>query len=126
MKNRKKEETTSRRQRGKREEFASFSEDVQRSPVKLRINAILGGFAGGGTSARSRKRHLKGVMNLQSQAPHVQHGSYTNTLAISFTNEEYGLTILGHEDPLVIRVHIANADGMGSCKRSSLRHPAIP
>ncbi|XP_072071914.1 uncharacterized protein [Arachis hypogaea] len=62
------------------------------------------GFAGGGISKSSRKRHLKEIY-------HVGEGSRSPDLpTISFTKEDAAGIIPGHDDPVVITIIVANAN----------------
>ncbi|XP_072076794.1 uncharacterized protein [Arachis hypogaea] len=65
---------------------------------------INGGFAGGGISNSSRKRHLKEIY-------HVGEGNRSPDLpTISFTKEDTTGIIPGHDDPVVITIVLANAN----------------
>lgn len=65
---------------------------------------INGGFAGGGISKSSRKRHLKEIY-------HIEGGEGSPNLpTITFTQEDAVGIIPGHDDPMVITVILANAN----------------
>ncbi|RTK77762.1 hypothetical protein DRJ71_17415, partial [Enterococcus faecalis] len=65
---------------------------------------IHGGFAGGGISKSSRKRHLKEVYHVEGgeEAPDIP--------TITFTKEDAAGIISGHDDPMVITIILANAN----------------
>ncbi|XP_016192975.1 uncharacterized protein LOC107633896 [Arachis ipaensis] len=65
------------------------------------IHMISGGFAGGGLTKSSRKRHLKRVYQVGSESPDLP--------TISFTKEDGQGVIPGHDDPVVITMIVANA-----------------
>ncbi|XP_072058269.1 uncharacterized protein [Arachis hypogaea] len=62
---------------------------------------ISGGFGGGGLTKSSRKRHLKEVYQVGGEAPDLP--------TISFTKEDEQCINLGHDDPVVITMILANA-----------------
>ncbi|XP_072058120.1 uncharacterized protein [Arachis hypogaea] len=65
---------------------------------------INGGFAEGGISKLSRKRHFKEVY-------HVREGDRSPDLpTITFTKEDVAGIIPGHDDPMVITIILANAN----------------
>ncbi|XP_016165207.1 uncharacterized protein LOC107607819 [Arachis ipaensis] len=68
---------------------------------KRHIHMISGGFGGGGLTKSSRKRHLNEVYQVGSEAPDLP--------IISFTKEDGQGIILGHDDPVVITMIMANA-----------------
>ncbi|XP_015940200.1 uncharacterized protein LOC107465743 [Arachis duranensis] len=68
------------------------------------VHIINGGFAGGGISKSACKRHLKEVY-------HVREGDGSlNLPTITFTQEDAAGIILGHDDPMVITIILANAN----------------
>lgn len=70
------------------------------------MGAIVGGFASGGSSSNARKLHLKAVLQIEAKAQFKK----TRGPIIIFSDEDFGPTILGHDNPLVISVIIGNAD----------------
>ncbi|XP_072074326.1 uncharacterized protein [Arachis hypogaea] len=62
---------------------------------------ISGGFAGGGLTKSSRKRHMKEVYQVRSEGP--------NLPTISFTKEDGQGIVPGQDDPVVIIMILANA-----------------
>ncbi|XP_072077995.1 uncharacterized protein [Arachis hypogaea] len=68
------------------------------------VHMINGGFAGGGISKSSRKRHLKEVY-------HVGEGDRPSDLpTINFTQEDAAGIIPGHDDPVVVTIILANTN----------------
>ncbi|XP_057755651.1 uncharacterized protein LOC130974822 [Arachis stenosperma] len=68
------------------------------------IHMINRGFSGGGISKSSSKRHLKEVY-------HVREGDRSPELpTITFTQEDAMGIILGHDDPVVVTIILANAN----------------
>ncbi|XP_072084466.1 uncharacterized protein [Arachis hypogaea] len=61
---------------------------------------ISGGFAGGGLTKSSRKRHLKEIYQVESEGPDLP--------TISFTKEDGQGIVPGHDDPVVITMILAN------------------
>ncbi|XP_072088348.1 uncharacterized protein [Arachis hypogaea] len=61
---------------------------------------IAGGFAGGGVTKSSRKRYLKEVYFFGEET--------SDLLTISFTKEDVQGIALGHDDPVVITMILAN------------------
>ncbi|XP_072053126.1 uncharacterized protein [Arachis hypogaea] len=66
------------------------------------VYIITGGFAGGGLTKSSRKRHLKEVYQVEEET--------LNFPTISFTKEDVQGIIPGHDDPVVITMILANAN----------------
>ncbi|XP_015944279.1 uncharacterized protein LOC107469410 [Arachis duranensis] len=66
------------------------------------IHMISGGFAGGGLTKSSRKRHLKRVYQVENESPDLP--------TISFTKEDGQGIMLGHDDPVVITMILVNAN----------------
>ncbi|RTK56685.1 hypothetical protein DRJ74_15245, partial [Enterococcus faecalis] len=93
-------EETRKRRRGDNEDRA---EQTPRTPER-HVHMINGGFAGGGTSKSSRKRHLKEVYHVREDSP------LPELPTISFTREDAHGIIPGHDDPMVITIILANAN----------------
>ncbi len=93
-------EETRKRRRGDNEDRA---EQTPRTPER-HVHMINGGFAGGGTSRSSRKRHLKDVYHVREDSP------LPELPTISFTREDAQGVIPGHDDPMVITIILANAN----------------
>ncbi|XP_057761514.1 uncharacterized protein LOC130981815 [Arachis stenosperma] len=87
----------------RRDEDVGRSEQSPRTP-KRHVHVIHGGFARGGISKSSRKRHLKEVYHVEGkkEVPDIP--------AITFTKEDASGIISGHNDPMVITIILANAN----------------
>ncbi|XP_057734466.1 uncharacterized protein LOC130949874 [Arachis stenosperma] len=86
----------------RRDEEGGRAERPPHTPER-HVHMINGGFASGGISKSSRKRHLKEVY-------HVEEGDRSSDLpTITFTQEDAAGTIPGHDDPVVITIILANA-----------------
>ncbi|XP_072065654.1 uncharacterized protein [Arachis hypogaea] len=79
---------------------------VERLPCtpERHVYMIHGGFAGGGISKSSRKRHLKEVYHVERKEEAL------DIPAIMFTKEDVSGIISGHDDPMVITIILANAN----------------
>ncbi|XP_015970363.1 uncharacterized protein LOC107493843 [Arachis duranensis] len=87
----------------RREEEVGRTERPPRT-LERHVHMIDGGFAGGGVSKSSRKRHLKEIY-------HVKEGEGAPELpTITFTKEDAAGIISGHDDPMVITIMLANAN----------------
>ncbi|XP_072080442.1 uncharacterized protein [Arachis hypogaea] len=72
--------------------------------LERHIHMINRGFAGGGISKSTRKRHLKEVY-------HVREGDRSSDLpTITFTQEDAACIISEHDDPVVITIILANTN----------------
>src|ERR1044072_4970413 len=70
--------------------------------------SIAGGFAGGGPTANSRKRHLKAVLHMQHASKSKPSISRDRGTVITFSDEDYGEETGEDDDPLVIEALISN------------------
>ena len=70
--------------------------------------SIAGGFAGGGPTSNSRKRHLKTVLHLQHTSKSRPSASKDKGTVISFSDLDYGEETGEDDDPLVIEALISN------------------
>ncbi|XP_057756320.1 uncharacterized protein LOC130975565 [Arachis stenosperma] len=86
---------------GKRKQYDEDRRDPLPQTPERHIHMISGGFAGGGLTKSSHKRHLKRVYQVRSKAPDLP--------TISFTKEDGQGVIPGHDDPVVITMILANA-----------------
>ncbi|XP_057721038.1 uncharacterized protein LOC130935349 [Arachis stenosperma] len=86
---------------GKRKRDDADRRDPPPQTPERHIHMISGGFAGGGLTKSSRKRHLKRVYQVESESPDLP--------TISFTKEDGQGVIPEHDDPVVITMILANA-----------------
>ncbi|XP_016169459.1 uncharacterized protein LOC107612149 [Arachis ipaensis] len=86
---------------GKRKRDDEDRRDPPPQTPKRHIHMISGGFAGGGLTKSSCKRHLKEVYQVGGEVPDLP--------TISFTKEDGQGIIPGHDDPVVITMILANA-----------------
>ncbi|XP_057725405.1 uncharacterized protein LOC130941056 [Arachis stenosperma] len=86
---------------GKRKRDDMDRRDPPPQTPERHIHMISGGFAGGGLTKSSRKRHLKRVYQVGEESPDLP--------TISFTKEDGQGIIPGHDDPVVITMILANA-----------------
>ncbi|XP_025640620.1 uncharacterized protein [Arachis hypogaea] len=86
---------------GKRKRDKEDRRDPPPQTPKRHIHMISGGFAGGGLTKSSRKRHLKEVYQVGGELPDLP--------TISFTKEDGQGIVPGHDDPVVITMILANA-----------------
>ncbi|XP_015950026.1 uncharacterized protein LOC107474892 [Arachis duranensis] len=77
---------------GKRKRDDEDRRDPPPQTPERHIHMISGGFAGGGLTKSSRKRHLKQVYQVENESP--------NLLTISFTKEDSQGIMPGHDDPM--------------------------
>ncbi|KAK2368694.1 hypothetical protein QL285_081871 [Trifolium repens] len=75
--------------------------------VRIAVNTIAGGFAGGGESSNARKRYVR---RAEFEAKFVGHTSISSTPDLSFTKEDKREVMTHDDDPLVIQVQILNCD----------------
>jgi hypothetical protein len=75
--------------------------------VRISVNTIAGGFAGGGESSNARKRYVR---RAEFEAKFVGHTSISSTPDLSFTKEDKREVMPHDDDPLVIQVQILNFD----------------
>ena len=66
------------------------------------VETITGGFAGGSTSNKAKKRQLRTVMNTKNKRRKEHYEP------ISFTKEDYGDIEREHDDPMVVFALIHN------------------
>ncbi|XP_016185777.1 uncharacterized protein LOC107627458 [Arachis ipaensis] len=87
----------------KEEEDRSQRDQPTRTPDK-HIHMIVGGFVGCGVTKSSCKRHLKGVYQVEEkdEVPELP--------IISFTKEDAQEITLGHDDPVVVTMILANTN----------------
>ncbi|XP_072088203.1 uncharacterized protein [Arachis hypogaea] len=86
---------------GKRKREDGDRRDPPPQTPERHLHMISGGFAGGGLTKSSRKRHLKRVYQVGSESPDLS--------TILFTKEDGQGIIPGHDDPVVITRILANA-----------------
>ncbi|XP_015957295.1 uncharacterized protein LOC107481530 [Arachis duranensis] len=86
---------------GKRKRDDADRRDPPPQTPERHIHMISGGFAGGGLTKSSHKRHLKRVYQVGSESPDLP--------TISFTKEDGQGVIPEHDDPVVITMILANA-----------------
>ncbi|XP_052114335.1 uncharacterized protein LOC127745561 [Arachis duranensis] len=87
---------------GKRKRDDEDKRDPPPQTPERHKHMISGGFAGGGLTKSSRKRHLKRVYQVGNES--------TDLPTISFTKEDGQGIMLGHDDPVVITMILANAN----------------
>jgi len=73
-------------------------------PVRGVINTIAGGFAGGGTTSSSRKRHLRAVSFVYS----ISRRNRRDLPPMLFTNSDFRNINPRHDDPIVVTIKVAN------------------
>ena len=76
-------------------------------PVRGIINTIARGFVGGGQTESTRRKHLQAVQAVMSVSYVLPHRS-TLTITITFIDDDFQGVGFNHDDPMVIRVIIAN------------------
>ncbi|XP_027912513.1 uncharacterized protein LOC114171939 [Vigna unguiculata] len=75
-----------------------------RPPLRGTINTISGGFAGGGRSSSSRKKHLRAV-----QSVHAVSGRTIRRMPpITFSDVDFQGTDPNQDDPMVITIEVEN------------------
>ncbi|KAK7271881.1 hypothetical protein RJT34_28135 [Clitoria ternatea] len=75
------------------------------------IDMIAGGFAGGGASITARKNHHRMILSVQGKVKdNLPYRGGVEAPVISFSDEDFGPTIPGGDDAVVIVVVIANKD----------------
>ena len=82
-------------------------ENPEGEKVRITVNTIAGGFAGGGESNNARKRYVR---QSEFEAKFVGHTSISSTPNLSFTKEDKREVMPHDDDPLVIQVQILNCD----------------
>ncbi|KAK2445921.1 hypothetical protein QL285_016792 [Trifolium repens] len=82
-------------------------ENPEGEKVRIAVNTIAGGFAGGGESSKARKRYIR---RSEFEAKFVGHTSISSTPDLSFTKEDKREVMPHDDDPLVIQVQILNCD----------------
>ncbi|XP_016200294.1 uncharacterized protein LOC107641311 [Arachis ipaensis] len=87
----------------RRDEGEEQQERPPQTPER-HVHMINGGFAGGGISKSSRKRHLKEVYQVGKSI------KLPDLPTISFTKEDDEGITPGHDDPVVITIILANAN----------------
>ncbi|XP_057745267.1 uncharacterized protein LOC130963137 [Arachis stenosperma] len=87
---------------GKRKRDDEDRRDPPPQTPERHIHMTSGGFAGGGLTKSSRKRHLKRVYQVENESPDLP--------TISFTKEDRQGIMPGHDDPMVITMILANAN----------------
>jgi hypothetical protein len=75
--------------------------------VRIAVNTISGGFAGGGESSSARKRYLH---RTGREAHLVNHVAFSPALDLSFSPNDAKGVVPHDDDPLVIQVQILNCD----------------
>ncbi|XP_020239478.1 uncharacterized protein LOC109818426 [Cajanus cajan] len=83
---------------------AEINHETGSAPLRGIINTIAGGFAGGGTSSSTRKRHLRNINCVHS----TTSASHQSSPPISFSDDDYAGVSPNQDDPMVIVVEIAN------------------
>jgi hypothetical protein len=76
-------------------------ENPEGEKVRIAVNTIAGGFAGGGESNNARKRYVR---RSEFEAKFVGHTSISSTPDLSFTKEDKREVMPHDDDPLVIQV----------------------
>ncbi|XP_020238868.1 uncharacterized protein LOC109817925 [Cajanus cajan] len=84
---------------------AEISQETESAPLRGVINTIAGGFAGGGASSSTRRRHLRSINCVHSTTPALHQSSPP----ISFSDKDYVGVSPNQDDPMVIVVEIANS-----------------
>ena len=93
---------TAERHRGQQAQEDRRQDD--RPPLRGTINTISGGFAGGGNSSSSRKRHLRAVHSV-----HISTGrSWKKMPPITFTDADFKGVDPKQDDPMVVTVEVEN------------------
>ncbi|KAK2427055.1 hypothetical protein QL285_025661 [Trifolium repens] len=91
----------------RRDPQGSQEENPEGEKVRIAVNTIAGGFAGGGESSNARKRYVR---RSEFEAKFVGHTSVSPTPDLSFTKEDKREVMPHDDDPLVIQVQILNCD----------------
>ena len=73
-----------------------------RPPLRGTINMISGGFAGGGRSSSSRKRHLRAVQQIHV----ISNRTQRRMPPITFSDSDFQGTDPNQDDPMVITVEV--------------------
>ncbi|WJX84068.1 hypothetical protein P8452_66678 [Trifolium repens] len=82
-------------------------ENPEGEKVRISVNTIAGGFAGGGELSNARKCYVR---RAEFEAKFVGHTSISSTPDLSFTKEDKRKVMAHDDDPLVIQVQILNCD----------------
>ena len=99
-------QTNERRGRGGREGREGRGGRDRRGTIPVRgvINMIVGGFAGGGTTSSSWKRHLRAVNSVYS----ISRSNRTDLPPMLFTNSDFRNINPRQDDPMVVTIEVAN------------------
>jgi len=73
-------------------------------PIQGVINTIAGGFAGGGTTSSSRKRHLRAVSFVYS----INRSNRRDLPAMLFINADFRNINPRHDEPMMVTIEVAN------------------
>ena len=76
----------------------------ERPPLRGMINTILGGFAGGGCSSSSRKKHLRAVRSVHA----ICKGPRRRMPPITFSDSDFQGVNPNQDDPVVITIELEN------------------
>ena len=76
----------------------------ERPPLRGTINTISGGFAGGGCSSSSRKKHLRAVQSVHA----VWRGPRRRMPPITFSDSDFQGVDANQDDPVVITIELEN------------------
>ncbi|KAK2442661.1 hypothetical protein QL285_013838 [Trifolium repens] len=91
----------------RRDPQENHEENLEGEKVRIAVNTIAGGFAGGGESSNARKRYIRCS---EFEAKFVGHTSISHTPDLAFTKEDKREVMPHDDDPLVIQVQILNCD----------------
>ncbi|KAK2393494.1 hypothetical protein QL285_055433 [Trifolium repens] len=91
----------------RRDTQGNQEENPEGEKVRIAVNTIAGGFAGGVESSNARKQYVRRSV---FEAKFVGHTSISPTPDLSFTKEDKKEVMPHDDDPLVIQVQILNCD----------------
>ncbi|WJX58397.1 hypothetical protein P8452_43858 [Trifolium repens] len=91
----------------RRDPHENHEENLEGEKVRIAVNTIAGGFAGGGESSNARKRYIR---RSEFEAKFVGHTSISHTPDLAFTKDDKREVMPHDDDPLVIQVQILNCD----------------
>ncbi|GAU41233.1 hypothetical protein TSUD_280320, partial [Trifolium subterraneum] len=82
----------------------------EKETIRVAVNTIAGGFAGGGESSSARKRYLRGIINAIDNINCTTRSDFSQVPDLSFSPKDASGIVPHDDDPLVIQVQILNCD----------------